>query len=60
MQQNSELTLFKYCVAKLTAKLHTKACSTENLQAAFRKTGKFPFDKNTISVVNIAPAVLYM
>lgn len=59
MQQNPGLTISKYSVAELTAKPYNKALSTENLQAAFRKTGIFPFDKSTITDVNVVPANIY-
>ena len=59
MKQNPGLSINKYNVAQLTAKPYVKALSTENLQAAFRKTGIFPFSKTTISDTSVAPAVIY-
>ena len=59
MQQNPGLTISKYSVAALTSKPYTKALSAENLQAAFKKTGIFPFQKTSISDADVAPAVIY-
>jgi hypothetical protein len=59
MQQNPGLKVSKYVVAELTSTPYMKALSTENLQAAFRKTGVFPFNKSSITDIDVAPAEIY-
>ena len=59
MNKNPGLTITRYQVAELTAKPYLKSQNPENLAAAFRKTGIYPFDNKVISDSQVAPAVIY-
>ena len=59
MKNNPGLTITKYQVAELTSRPYMKSLTPENLTAAFRKTGIYPFDSQVISDSQVAPAVIY-
>ena len=59
MNKNPGLTVTRYQVAELTAKPHLRSLTPENLTAAFRKTGIYPFDNKVIPDSQVAPAVIY-
>jgi hypothetical protein len=43
----------------IASKVYSKASSAENLHAAFRKTGIYPFDPSGISNECVKPAEVY-
>ena len=59
MNKNPGLTITRYQVAELTANPYLKSLTPENLTAAFRKTGIYPFDNKVIFDSQVAPAVIY-
>jgi hypothetical protein len=46
----------RYDVCSIASKVYSKALSAENLHAAFRKTGIYPFDPSGISNECVKPA----
>lgn len=52
-------TLSRYDVASLACKVYSSALSTANIQAAFRKSGIFPFDRSVISDHQLAPSTCF-
>lgn len=52
-------TITRYNVCELACKAYTRALSAENLQAAFRRTGIFPLDKDAIADEYLVPAEIF-
>ena len=59
LQKNPGISITRYEVARLTAKPYLKAMSPHNISSAFCKAGIFPFDKEQIKSVDMAPAAIY-
>ena len=59
LQKNPGVAITKYEVAKLTAKPYLKAVCPENVVSAFRKSGIYPYNSNTILPSQLAPSIIY-
>ena len=49
----------RYNEYELACKAYTRALSAENLQAAFRRTGIFPLNKEVIATESVIPAQVF-
>ena len=56
MRYNLGKTINKYYVAELGSKAYTKAMTPANIQAAFKKTGIFPFNTQVVEAHKLYPA----
>ncbi|XP_052257808.1 uncharacterized protein LOC127862643 [Dreissena polymorpha] len=52
-------TLSRYDVASLACKVYSSTLTATNIQAAFRKSGVYPFNKNVISDHQVAPSTCF-
>ena len=53
-------TITRYNICELACKAYTRALSAENLQAAFRRTGIFPLDKDAIAKEFLIPSEVFI
>ncbi|MES9880618.1 MAG: hypothetical protein ABW185_07025 [Sedimenticola sp.] len=55
----SAAAITRYNVCELSCNVYTKALSSENLVAGFRKTGIFPTDKAAINKLDLIPSEIF-
>ena len=60
MRQNCSQPITRYNICGLACKGYLHALSPSNLQSAFRKTGIYPYDPNTVDRSNFAPAQVFI
>ena len=59
IRQNSSV-ITRYNICELACKAYQIALSADNLQAAFRKTGIYPFDKSAINKDLLCPSEVFI
>ena len=59
LRRSPESRITRYNVCQLACTAYTSALSVNNLRSSFQKTGIFPFNKDQISNVQLAPSLAY-
>ena len=59
LMRQTEATLTRYNVCEVACRVYSKALSPENAQSAFRRTGIYPLNKESIPAESLIPAEVY-
>ena len=59
LRQHPGQQITLYDIGGISSRAYNKAITADNLTAFFRKTGIYPFNKDSIEDVKLAPAVIY-
>ena len=58
-RQTCDNSVTRYDICSLICKAYDKALQTDNLRAAFRRTGIYPFARNSVSEELLMPSLVY-